>query len=114
MRISDWSSDVCSSDLPPPLKDTQSALLCAAAHRHSRATSGGADGLGDVALPARQILSRDPRLRGDRKRVVWGKRVSVRVNLGGRRIIKKKKRQDKTYRRSTRTTMKALTTRDNI
>src|SRR3546814_17769848 len=27
---------------------------------------------------------------GDRKSVVWGKRVSVRVDLGGRRIIKKK------------------------
>src|SRR3546814_14277168 len=28
---------------------------------------------------------------GDRKSVVEGKRVSVRVNIGGRRIIKKKK-----------------------
>src|SRR3546814_11407602 len=27
----------------------------------------------------------------DRKRVVWGKSVSVRVDLGGRRIITKKK-----------------------
>src|SRR3546814_12066104 len=27
---------------------------------------------------------------GDRKSVVWGKSVSVRVDLGGRRIIKKK------------------------
>src|SRR3546814_17373633 len=26
----------------------------------------------------------------DRKRVVWGKSVAVRVDLGGRRIIKKK------------------------
>src|SRR3546814_15801658 len=32
----------------------------------------------------------------DRKRVVEGKSVSVRVDLGGRRIIKKKKRQQKT------------------
>src|SRR3546814_14935562 len=30
---------------------------------------------------------------GDRKRVVSGKRLSVRVNLGGRRIIKKKKKE---------------------
>src|SRR3546814_14655575 len=29
---------------------------------------------------------------GDRKRAVTGKRVSVRVDLGGRRIIKKKKK----------------------
>src|SRR3546814_14192771 len=31
------------------------------------------------------------RLPIDRKSVVWGKSVSVRVDLGGRRIIKKKK-----------------------
>src|SRR3546814_11779577 len=29
----------------------------------------------------------------DRKSVVWGKRVSVRVDLGGRRNVKKKKQQ---------------------
>src|SRR3546814_12676643 len=28
----------------------------------------------------------------DRKSVVWGKSVSVRVDLGGRRILKKKKK----------------------
>src|SRR3546814_19978677 len=31
----------------------------------------------------------------DRKSVVWGKRVSVRVDLGGRGIIKKKKKNIK-------------------
>src|SRR3546814_11992130 len=31
--------------------------------------------------------------RGDRKSVGWGKSVSVRVDLGGRRIIKKKTSQ---------------------
>src|SRR3546814_11935594 len=30
---------------------------------------------------------------GDRKSVVWGKSVSVRVDLGGRRLIKKKKKK---------------------
>src|SRR3546814_13280055 len=34
--------------------------------------------------------------RGDRKSVVSGKSVSVRVNLGGRRIIKKKKKRHMT------------------
>src|SRR3546814_19509699 len=34
----------------------------------------------------------------DRKSVVEGKRVSVRVDLGGRRIIKKKKRQQQQAR----------------
>src|SRR3546814_17029782 len=32
---------------------------------------------------------------GDRKRVVWGKRVTVRVSLGGGRTIKKKKKKYK-------------------
>src|SRR3546814_15671170 len=32
---------------------------------------------------------------GDRKSVVWGKIVSVRVDSGGRRIIKKKKHNKK-------------------
>src|SRR3546814_16587407 len=34
----------------------------------------------------------------DRKSVVWGKSVSVRVDLGGRRIIKKKKKHRKTQK----------------
>src|SRR3546814_13129596 len=41
-------------------------------------------------------LAADPvalSLSKDRKSVVWGKSVSVRVDLGGRRIIKKKKRK---------------------
>src|SRR3546814_17319586 len=33
----------------------------------------------------------EPYALADRKSVVWGKSVSVRVDLGGRRIIKKKK-----------------------
>src|SRR3546814_11809948 len=82
MRISDWSSDVCSSDLygnsqgwvrlarsPPPIP---------------------------FPLPTRPSWKpppATPRLRATRRseerRV--GKSVSVRVDLGGRRIIKKKK-----------------------
>src|SRR3546814_19961389 len=34
--------------------------------------------------------------RADRKSVVWGKSVSVRVDLGGRRFIKKKKHNNHT------------------
>src|SRR3546814_20996061 len=34
----------------------------------------------------------------DRKSVVWGQSVSVRVDLGGRRIIKKKKKKKKTVK----------------
>src|SRR3546814_15826310 len=35
----------------------------------------------------------------DRKSVVYGKRVSVRVDLGGRRIIKTKERQKRQVKR---------------
>src|SRR3546814_16012566 len=38
-------------------------------------------------------------VQADRKSVVSGKSVSVRVDLGGRRIIKKTKRRKTTYRR---------------
>src|SRR3546814_19442194 len=48
-----------------------------------------------------RFLSRDPGIKlfdgitEDRKSVVSGKSVSVRVDLGGRRIIKKKKKYNK-------------------
>src|SRR3546814_17974179 len=38
--------------------------------------------------------ARKSRKQKDRKSVVWGKSVSGRVDLGGRRIIKKKKKQE--------------------
>src|SRR3546814_13493136 len=85
MRISDWSSDVCSSDLnPAPMSyslSRQRHLLARVRFHASR------DHI--------QSFSRSPVLtrvaRGqDRKSVVEGKSVSVRVDLGGRRIIKKK------------------------
>src|SRR3546814_1749980 len=76
MRISDWSSDVCSSDLEPKLLETQlSAILRAGAHG-----------------PVRILLPMISSVGQDRKSVVEGKSVSVRVDLGGRRIIKKKKK----------------------
>src|SRR3546814_21043548 len=96
MRISDWSSDVCSSDLPGVFLP--------------RALPGGlAEHLGgwprqDPAVDGRRRpRARRPPARhagpgaraddvvdADRKSVGEGKRVSVRVELGGRRIIKKK------------------------
>src|SRR3546814_12596172 len=100
MRISDWSSDVCSSDL----RMMQSRLLlprcadprlgCAAIDQPFVGLRGQqrqdcallfaqiARGVGHAAL-RRGII-------GDRKSVVEGKSVSVRVDLGGRSIIKKK------------------------
>src|SRR3546814_20161045 len=91
MRISDWSSDVCSSDLStmrfldvfllhclladsPP--DTREEIAELAHNQHLTAARGREPGL--------------KLLRGDRTSVVSGKRGEVRVDLGGRRTIKKK------------------------
>src|SRR3546814_11316259 len=117
MRISDWSSDVCSSDLsglddadlvedrhrvevdhdlrlgvpervpqPDDRAVGQPGRVVGLEHveraRRSLAESGGG-GHGLV----RDLVDVEIR---DRKRVVWGKSVSVRVDLGGRRTIKKK------------------------
>src|SRR2546429_4771459 len=65
----DWSSDVCSSDLP--VDGHSSASIADAAFQMERYRGGCSE---DV----------------DRKSVVWGKSV----DLGGRRIIKKKKGKD--------------------
>src|SRR3546814_16425199 len=79
MRISDWSSDVCSSDLDD--------LLLARVERVRLA--GGIEQHGRILDAVdRQLVLRLHR-RTDRKSVVSGKSVSVRVDLGGRRIIKK-------------------------
>src|SRR3546814_11873803 len=95
MRISDWSSDVCSSDLyhikitdaitlPTPNDvfgpcfEEGDAAACALIRRDplNGSLNGGGDTPGQIA---------------DRKSVVEGKRCSLRVDLGGRRTIKKKK-----------------------
>src|SRR3546814_20951985 len=75
MRISDWSSDVCSSDLP---ESRYPLSRPAAGRRHPRLWWG-------EDLQADRIY---PHRLGDRKSVVWGKSVSVCVDLGGRLIIK--------------------------
>src|SRR3546814_14176902 len=74
MRISDWSSDVCSSDLDQigELVVENTDKLADLIGRENGKTI--ADAKGEI---------------GDRKRVVSGKSVSVRVDLGRRRIIKK-------------------------
>src|SRR3546814_12996890 len=101
MRISDWSSDVCSSDLD----DLARWSRLTEKHRAcldlllERMTSKEIARVLDVAkatvdqrlTAARSILgvtSRDKAaIESDRKSVVSGKSVSVRVDLGGRRII---------------------------
>src|SRR3546814_18155725 len=114
MRISDWSSDVCSSDLLAVLGGV-TALPGLLEQRGELAWTGGAlavtidEGrlvrIGSADLRRRQRredrLSAGGQVRGeadadvgdqrrpaDRKSDVSGKSVSVRVDLGGRRIIK--------------------------
>src|SRR3546814_16028190 len=95
MRISDWSSDVCSSDLPRTRLGQ--AIACDLFHAHevgqeARLDLGAAKA---VDHPRRHIVDRDIGAgRGsalDRKSDVEGKSVSVRVALGGRRFINKKR-----------------------
>src|SRR3546814_17823036 len=105
MRISDWSSDVCASDLPRRRgvrearreraaetveggDDLEHALF---AHRRHFRSVRVAVGRAQV-VHARPLPGRGVRRRGaDRTSVVSGKIGSVRVDLVGRRIMKKKK-----------------------
>src|SRR3546814_14716772 len=102
MRISDWSSDVCSSDLllfvmlvgvpglPPAhaLMDRSDVLGAEFGQRRGR------NGQHHAGIPIEAGLQDlDGHARRDRKSVVEGKSVSVRVDLGGRRILKKKTKQ---------------------
>src|SRR3546814_14871756 len=112
MRISDWSSDVCSSDL-----GGEDHLSCAGGeiapvfrsarldnHRIALRRAGDVERTRDLEIFAfviglmnlRRIdydagfLVADEGVVLDRKRVVWGKGVAVSVDIGGSRINKKK------------------------
>src|SRR3546814_11854854 len=107
MRISDWSSDVCSSDL----QDIANGFVAVGGYADavalvhgtgSRAYGWRRNGGRSVATASPAMmrpegagadLSRPMASNADRKRVVWGKSVSVRVDLGGRRIIQEKKQR---------------------
>src|SRR3546814_12936382 len=110
MRISDWSSDVCASDLCASgvrCASSTTAMACPPRTSGSRchpvggvtpgetsdARAGFASGrlLLDDYSRRRILLTRMPASQLDRKSVESGKGVSVRVDLGGRPIIKKKK-----------------------
>src|SRR3546814_16632306 len=118
MRISDWSSDVCSSDLDDVrlIGAQPHQCLGRAAERRLVVGEGGAqrsDHLGGESRPkvdhfgnrAAAAVEFDPvggdsmdpvGVDGDRKSVVWVKSCAVRVALGGRRIIKNKKNENTT------------------
>src|SRR3546814_20424961 len=83
MRISDWSSDVCSSDLSAPRAPAKPhIILLPFTVRRTNYSLSFLRG-----YRSRRCNRCDLRW-GDRKSVVWGKSVSVRLDLGGRRIIK--------------------------
>src|SRR3546814_19567375 len=106
-RISDWSSDVCSSDLARGGTgdiDRMPRGRCGCPHalgsdaRHARRTRRCGGRRRDELRHLARLVAVGPvavcgvRERGtwpDRKRVESGKRVSVRVDNGGRRFIKK-------------------------
>src|SRR3546814_20014031 len=97
MRMSDWSSDVCSSDLRDAGSVERVHQLGLTSRRIAPARQH-APRLERLAVRARRDLAvgalrRQPHLAiVDRTRDVQGKRVSVRVALGGRRIMKKKRK----------------------
>src|SRR3546814_20889131 len=106
MRISDWSSDVCSSDL----RDRSRCRLRDRREVLTRSTTVKPANLIELARnrqPAEVLLANvlDENMsssikagqnlvqaaKADRQSVGSGKRVSVRVDLGGRKLLKKKK-----------------------
>src|SRR3546814_18181762 len=97
MRISDWSSDVCSSDLPSirllaTQYDPPKADLTVKVTGHQWYWTYEYPDAGDLAFDSVMLSDQDAAKRGDpdRKSVVEGKSVSVRVDLGGRGIIQQK------------------------
>src|SRR3546814_20575976 len=87
----DCGEDDEEQDAHPEDRDEEAAAVVAVAllaHHLLRALFGGFER--ELHLLADRIGARDDPARPDRKSVVSGKSVSVRVDLGGRRIIKKK------------------------
>src|SRR3546814_18651010 len=109
MRISDWSSDVCSSDLRRQrgvdarrvgvarwLQPVFRPLQLVAIHRARQALEEGVADAGDddeAVAGAVAGVGNDDEI--DRKSGVEGRRVDVRVDLGGRSRIKKKRYRKK-------------------
>src|SRR3546814_11939347 len=101
MRISDWSSDVCSSDLDRRALGQRIEIEVAKAFAARRLGAGAVAGrrrrrrgpiTASVGRPLLLLhLTGDEQGIGilDRKSVVKGQSVSVRVALGGRLIITK-------------------------
>src|SRR3546814_14809184 len=106
MRISDWSSDVCSSDLTAQARRrrgltarqafilTTSSWILIPAVGALPLSFGGLDlSYTDAFFEAMSGITTTGATRSEERRV--GTSVSVRVDHGGRRIIKKKKTDHK-------------------
>src|SRR3546814_18699309 len=112
MRISDWSSDVCSSDLFAPKADQAFEVgpIAEAAYVSGQARGGRTKAAQQAHYPRKgrfalqqsasdegvgerhELLARAMSQGQERNSTVEGKGVSVRVILGSRRIIQKKKK----------------------
>src|SRR3546814_18945068 len=115
MRISDWSSDVCSSDLSERASTCRTKLVSAAAAMIASDDHSGARimlssrseyivlNMVMTAAVAATLDSRVPERRVSRPWPAWSRQIGrascreggcqLRVVLGGRRSIKKKNRQ---------------------
>src|SRR3546814_1697347 len=82
LRISDWSADVCSSDLAALLANADAALF--RAKDKSRGSVNFFDAETDQQIRDRRALHQD--LSTDWKRVAEGKSVSVSADTGCRRL----------------------------
>src|SRR3546814_18425915 len=106
MRISDWSSDVCSSDLYIHLMLSEGNQVTIRGFRyddqdnfarqrrgdhHLCNTGSCAERCCDTGARCRGSAERIGHRREDRKRVVSGKRVAVRLAFGGGSVMKNKK-----------------------
>src|SRR3546814_12776043 len=113
MRISDWSSDVCSSDLDEeadvqaydavdfPLAIGREALVVTEFSTQIVSSPSGHEQRASEWAEARMRYDAGPGLRSaadvraltdlERKSVVQGKSVSGLVTIGGRRFLKQKK-----------------------
>src|SRR3546814_15172618 len=97
MRISDWSSDVCSSDLTHRIialggrmGERAGAVMRRKAHFQTSFKTGSGGGCEHGGAGEDRAFETIGDAAGDRKSGVEGKRVSGRVERGGRRLIKKK------------------------